>query len=242
MLGVVARGGGTPDLLSEAERMWAAEVESNARLGERGGALLGPGSRLLTHCNAGALASAGPGTALSVVRWAWAHGRLSRVWATETRPLFQGSRLTAWELEREGIPVTVIVDSCAPWLMHCGEVDAVVVGADRVAANGDTANKIGTYGLALAARRHGLPFYVAAPTATLDPGTPSGDEVTIEERDGAEVSAWWGRRLTPAGAAVWNPAFDVTPAELVTAIVTERGVARAPFLRSIAALLGKAPA
>src|SRR5690242_15190592 len=187
--------------------------------------LLGPGSRALTHCNAGGLATGGYGSAVGALLSAWEQGLLAHVWVDETRPLLQGARLTAWELETAGIPSTVIADSAAASLMAAGEVDAVLTGADRIAANGDTANKIGTYSLAVLARHHGLPFYVVAPTSTLDRSIADGTKIPIEERDPSEVTARF---------AAHNPAFDVTPEELVTAIVTEAGVHRAPYAASLA--------
>jgi methylthioribose-1-phosphate isomerase len=186
--------------------------------------LVSPGSRVLTHCNAGALATGGYGTALGAIRAAWEHGLVEYVWVDETRPRLQGARLTAWELETLGIPFAVITDSAAASLMAAGEVDCVFTGADRIAANGDTANKIGTYALALAARHHDIPFYVVAPTSTLDDDADTGADIPIEERDGAEVSARFPAR---------NPAFDVTPATLIVAIVTEAGVHRAPYSASL---------
>jgi methylthioribose-1-phosphate isomerase len=188
--------------------------------------LVAPGARVLTHCNAGALATGGYGTAVGAIRAAWERGLVERVWVDETRPLLQGARLTAWELERLGIPHAVIADAAAGSLMALGEVDCVVVGADRIAANGDTANKIGTYALAVLAHHHELPLYVVAPTSTLDRAAASGTEIPIEERAGEEVSARSPSR---------NPAFDVTPARLIAAIVTERGVHRAPYETSLAA-------
>jgi len=216
-------------LLTEAQSIWDEDLRMCRAMGDHGAALLTPGCRLLTHCNAGGLATAGYGTALGVVRSAWRQGRLRSVLADETRPFLQGARLTAWELQKEGIPVTVITDNMAAWMMKTGEVDAVVVGADRVAANGDAANKIGTYGLALAARAHGLPFYVAFPTSTLDLTLPTGDLIPIEERPAREVTHVGDKRLVPADVPVRNPAFDVTPASLVTALITERGIVRPPF-------------
>ncbi|MDF1503201.1 S-methyl-5-thioribose-1-phosphate isomerase, partial [Roseisolibacter sp. H3M3-2] len=198
-------------------------------IGEHGAALLGDAPRVLTHCNAGALATCGIGTALAPVYVARERGRDVRVWADETRPLLQGSRLTALELSRAGVPVTVIADGMAAALLRTGAVGAVLVGADRIAANGDAANKIGTYGLALAARAHDVPFYVLAPSSTVDPATADGAAIPIEERDPDEVRAPMGRRAAPDGVAAWNPAFDVTPAALITAIVTERGVHRPPY-------------
>jgi methylthioribose-1-phosphate isomerase len=194
-------------------------------------------ARVLTHCNAGALATAGYGTALGVVRAAVAQGKRVSVIADETRPFWQGARLTAWELKRDGIPVTVIADAMAAHLMSRGEIDLVVVGADRVAANGDVANKIGTYAVALAARAHGIPFYVAAPLSTLDPATSNGAAIPIEERGRDEVARAFGHTLVPEGVPVRHPAFDITPAALVSAIVTEAGIARPPFAESLAAQL-----
>jgi methylthioribose-1-phosphate isomerase len=187
-----------------------------------------PGDRALTHCNTGALATGGFGTAGGVLRAAWEHDRLAQVWVDETRPLLQGARLTAWELRRAGIPFRVVADSAAGGLMSQGLVDRIVVGADRIAANGDVANKVGTYPLAVLAARHEVPFYVAAPVSTIDPGTPSGDRIPIEERDPSEVAA---------DGDAFNPAFDVTPAELVTAIFTEAGVLEPPYGKAIAALV-----
>ena len=199
------------------------------RIGEHGLPLVPDGARVLTHCNAGALATAGIGTALAPVYLAARQGRRVEVYADETRPLFQGSRLTAWELARAGIPVTVLTDGMAASLMRAGRIDLCIVGADRIAANGDVANKIGTYSVAVAARHHGIPLYVAAPTSTLDPATPSGDAIEIEQRGDDEVRRSADTLTAPAGARVWNPAFDVTPAALVSAIVTDRGLFRAPF-------------
>jgi len=225
-------------LEQEARAMWAEDLEVNRALGRHGEPLLPRGARILTHCNAGALATVGYGTALGVVRAAHAAGKGIRVLAGETRPFLQGSRLTAWELQREGIPVTLITDGMPAALMAQGEVDLALVGADRIARNGDVANKIGTYGLALLCRAHGLPFYVAAPLSTLDPTLESGAGIPIEQRSPEEVTALGGRRIAPAGVPALNPAFDVTPAHLVTAIITERGVARPPYGASLAGLLG----
>jgi methylthioribose-1-phosphate isomerase len=207
-----------------AERIHADEVERCRRMAAHAVELFPAGARVLTHCNAGGLATGGYGTALGAVRAAWEAGLVERVWVDETRPLLQGARLTAWELERLGIPHAVIVDAAAASLMASGEVDVVVTGADRIAANGDTANKIGTYGLAVLARHHGIPFVVVAPTTTLDPATADGSGIPVEQRDGAEVTARFPAR---------NPAFDVTPAALVSAIVTELGVRRAPYPASL---------
>ncbi|HEX7117175.1 MAG TPA: S-methyl-5-thioribose-1-phosphate isomerase [Longimicrobiales bacterium] len=231
------------------EIVWGLYEEANAilvedrgmcrRIGEIGLEVLPEGEvSVLTHCNAGALATGGMGTALAPVYVAHALGRAVRVYVGETRPLLQGSRLTAWELERAGIPVTVVADTVVATLMRERRVDVVLTGADRIAANGDVANKIGTYGLAVLARHHGIPFYVAAPLSTLDPETPTGREIPIEERDGDEVRRGFGRLTAPASVPVYAPAFDVTPAELVTGIVTDRGVLRAPYEVAIRRALG----
>ncbi len=230
------------DPLAEALAMVAEDVERNRRIGDLGAALLPDSARIVTHCNAGALACAGYGTALGVVRSAHRSGRSPSVWVRETRPVLQGSRLTAWELGRLGIPATLIVDSAAGALMAAGEVDCCVVGADRVAANGDVANKVGTYELAVLARHHGVPFLVAAPVDTIDLECPDGAAIPIEQRDPDEVRRTAGHDTAPRGTAVWNPAFDVTPASLVDAIVTERGVARPPYPGALAALCGGDPA
>ncbi len=198
-------------------------------IGRHGATLLRDGMRILTHCNAGALATAGIGTALAPVYVAHAAGLALHVWADETRPLLQGARLTAWELARAGVSVAVCTDGMAASLMRAGQVDLVLVGADRIAANGDVANKIGTYGVAVAARHHGIPFVVAAPRSTIDPATPDGDAIEIEQRDADEVRALHGLPLAPPDVAVHNPAFDITPAPLVTAIVTDAGVQHPPF-------------
>jgi methylthioribose-1-phosphate isomerase len=211
-------------LRQEADAIWDEDRAMCARIGVAGAALIGGDALVLTHCNAGALATGGIGTALAPVYTLHEAGRRVAVVADETRPLLQGSRLTAWELTRAGVPVTVITDNMAASRLRRGDVTCVIVGADRIAANGDVANKIGTYGLALAARAHGVPFYVAAPTSTVDPATPHGDGIPIEERAAAEVAGWRGHPAAPPEATVWNPAFDVTPAELVTAIITDRGV------------------
>jgi len=216
-------------LLAEAHAIRAEDIAANRAMGAHGATLVPAGARILTHCNAGALATAGYGTALGVVRAAHAAGRVALVWVDETRPVMQGSRLTAWECVREGIPHRLISDVAAASVMARGQVDLVVTGADRIAANGDTANKIGTYGLAVLARHHGVPFYVAAPFSTIDPALPSGASIPIEERDPAEVRRVGAQPTAPAESPVYNPAFDVTPAELITAIVTERGVLRPPY-------------
>ena len=220
----VERALAAPDPAAEAVRIAADDVARNRRLGAHGAELLAEDARVLTHCNTGSLACVGYGTALGVVRAAHESGRRPRVWVDETRPVLQGSRLTAWELRRLGIPCTLVADVMAGSLMAGGEVEAVIVGADRIAANGDVANKIGTYPLAVLAHHHGLPFYVAAPLSTFDPDCADGSQIPIERRDGDEVAVVGGRRLAPAGVAVENRAFDVTPAELVTAYVTEEGV------------------
>jgi methylthioribose-1-phosphate isomerase len=197
---------------------------------------------VLTHCNAGGLATADYGTALAVIFTAHEQGKAIEVFADETRPLLQGARLTAWELQRRGVPVTLICDSMAAQVMKEGKVQLAVVGADRIASNGDTANKIGTYGVAVLARAHGLPFYVAAPSSTFDLSLPDGAAIPIEQRDPSEVTAGMGRQTAPAGVAVYNPAFDVTPAELISGIITERGVIQPVNARTIAAMLAPAPA
>ncbi len=221
--------GGADAALAEAERIAAADVAGNRALGELGAELVPDEARVLTHCNAGSLATVGYGTALGVVRAAHEAGKRPRVWAGETRPVLQGARLTAWELDRLGIPVTVVADAMAGSLMASGDVDLVVVGADRIAANGDVANKIGTYPLALLAREHGVPFIVAAPTSTIDLDTPDGSAIPVEERAADEVVVVGGERTVPSGVGVANRAFDITPARLVSAIVTEREVLRAPY-------------
>jgi methylthioribose-1-phosphate isomerase len=223
-------------LLAEAEAIDREDVLSCRRIGDLGAELLPANARILTHCNAGALATAGYGTALGVIRSAARLGKVRSVLADETRPYLQGARLTAWELMRDGIPTTVIADNMAGFLMSRGEVNAVVVGADRIARNGDVANKIGTYSVAVLAKENGIPFYVAAPVSTFDLATPSGDEIPIEERPPQEVTHHGGRRLTPVGVGIRNPAFDITPSRYITAIVCERGVARAPYEESLTAL------
>ncbi len=224
-------------LLVEAHAITDEDVRLNQAMGQHGAALLHDPMRVLTHCNAGALATAGHGTALGVIRSAVAAGKRIAVYADETRPFLQGARLTAWELMQDGIPVTLIADSAAGLLMRRGDIDAVIVGADRVAANGDVANKIGTYGVAVLARRHGIPFYVAAPLSTIDAGTACGDAIAIEERPAAEVTGHGGTQWAASGVGVRNPVFDITPAELVSALITERGVTRTPDGAKITALL-----
>ena len=216
-------------LLSEAEAILNEDVAANRALGDHGAELVPANARILTHCNAGALATAGYGTALGVVRSAHARGKLALLWVDETRPVMQGSRLTAWECVREGLPHRLIADVVAASVMARGEVDLIVTGADRIAANGDTANKIGTYALAVLARHHRVPFYIAAPFSTIDPALASGAQIPIEERDAREVRRVGPQATAPEKSPVYNPAFDVTPAELISAIITERGVFRPPY-------------
>ena len=216
-------------LLTEAQAILDEDLAGNRALGDHGAALVPDRARILTHCNAGALATAGYGTALGVVRSAYAQGKVALLWVDETRPVMQGSRLTAWECVREGIPHRLIADVAAASVMGRGEVDLVVTGADRIAANGDTANKIGTYALAVLARHHGVPFYVAAPFSTIDPALATGAQIPIEERDATEVRRVGSHATAPEGSPVYNPAFDVTPATLISAIITERGVFRPPY-------------
>jgi methylthioribose-1-phosphate isomerase len=216
-------------MLNEAEAIFGEDISSNERMGAYGQELVPQQARILTHCNAGALATAGFGTALGVIRAAHRAGKEIGVYATETRPYMQGTRLTTFELMREGIEVTLITDGMAAYLMSARGLDLVVVGADRIAANGDVANKIGTYGLAVSARFHGVPFYVAAPRSTIDMRVPDGARIPIEERDHVEITHFRGGRVAPEGVGVWNPAFDITPNELITAIITEAGVLRSPY-------------
>jgi methylthioribose-1-phosphate isomerase len=225
------------DLKAEAEAIYAEDVAANREIGRLGAELIRERARVMTHCNAGALATAGYGTALGVIRSS-KHKNITVI-ANETRPYLQGARLTAYELVQEGIPCTLITDSMAGHLMSKGEVDVVVVGADRIAANGDVANKIGTYTLAVLAKRHGIPFYVAAPLSTFDPKIPDGSHIPIEERPAAEVTGYGQTRWAPQGVAVRNPAFDVTPAELITGIISEKGIAAPPNRQTIAALLNR---
>lgn len=219
-----------------AEDLAAKRRAEDAAIGANGATLIAAGSAVLTHCNAGGLATGGIGTALGVVRTAFDQGRLLRCYATETRPLLQGARLTAWELARAGIPATLLPDSAAASLLASGAVGAVVTGADRIAANGDSANKIGTAQIALAAAAHGVPFYIAAPWTTIDLACPDGAHIPIEFRDGSEVGGFGTARWAPEGIETYNPAFDVTPAALIAAVITERGVVRPPFATGIAAL------
>ncbi|HSJ47652.1 MAG TPA: S-methyl-5-thioribose-1-phosphate isomerase [Gammaproteobacteria bacterium] len=228
-------------LESEARAIQEEDLAANRRMGELGAALIEPGAGVLTHCNTGSLATGGYGTALGVIRSAWAAGRLSGVFADETRPWLQGARLTAWELVQDAIPVTLLADGAAASLMKTGQVQWVVVGSDRIAANGDVANKIGTYSAAVAARHHGVKVMVVAPSSTIDMQTPDGDHIPIEIRDPAEVLSLAGRRVAAEGAQAWNPAFDITPAALVDAIVTERGVVLAPDAEKMADLMAEMP-
>ncbi len=220
-------------LVAEAQQIHDEDVASCRAMGAHGASLVPDGARILTHCNAGALATAGYGTALGVIRGAIEQHKKVSVLADETRPFLQGARLTAWELTRDGIPTTIITDSMAGWMMQKGEIDLVVVGADRIAANGDVANKIGTYAVAVLAREHGLPFYVAAPASTIDLATPDGAHIPIEERNPREVTHVGATRVAAEGASIRNPAFDVTPSRFVSAIITERGVFRAPYSESL---------
>jgi methylthioribose-1-phosphate isomerase len=225
-------------LIEEAQGMHAEDIASNQAMGRHGATLMPVSGGVLTHCNAGALATAGYGTALGVIRAAVEQGKKIHVYADETRPFLQGSRLTAWELVKDGIPTTVISDNMSGALMRQGKIGAVIVGADRIAANGDVANKIGTYTVAVLAKEHGIPFYVAAPISTVDLETPDGSQIPIEQRNPAEVTHIAGKVITPEGVQIENPAFDVTPAKYVTAIVTEKGIARAPYQESLAQLVG----
>jgi len=230
-------------LVAEAQRVLIEDIAANEAMGRHGAVLLPSSGGVLTHCNAGALATAGYGTALGVIRAAVDSGKKLSVYADETRPFLQGSRLTAWELMKDGIPTTLIADNMAGAIMRQGKIDAVIVGADRIAANGDVANKIGTYTVAVLAKEHGIPFYVAAPISTIDLNTPDGSRIPIEQRASTEVTHLAGRQIAPDDVRVENPAFDVTPSKYVTAIVTERGVARAPYQESLAGLIaGTVPA
>jgi methylthioribose-1-phosphate isomerase len=241
-----AQGGCSVDeikdrLTADARLIHDEDVQSCRTMGAYGASLVPDSARILTHCNAGALATAGYGTALGVIRAAAEQGKRVAVLADETRPFLQGARLTAWELVRDGIDTTVITDNMAGAMMRLGNVDLVVVGADRIAANGDVANKIGTYAVAVLAKEHGIPFYVAAPRSTIDLATPDGSLIPIEERSDREVTHVGSSRLTPEGARIRNPAFDVTPARFVTAIITERGIAKPPFTESLAGLVNMEP-
>jgi methylthioribose-1-phosphate isomerase len=227
------------DLIQEAQRMHAEDIAANQAMGRHGATLMPSAGGVLTHCNAGALATAGYGTALGVIRAAVENGKKIHVYADETRPFLQGSRLTAWELMKDGIPTTVIADNMAGSMMKQGKIAAIVVGADRIAANGDVANKIGTYTVAILAKEHNVPFYVAAPISTVDLACPDGSQIPIEQRNAREVTHIAGRQMVPEGVEVENPAFDVTPAKYVTAIVTEKGIARAPYEDSLRRLAGQ---
>ena len=225
------------ELVAEAQRMLVEDIAANEAMGKHGAALMPSSGGVLTHCNAGALATAGYGTALGVIRAAVAAGKQIQVFADETRPFLQGSRLTAWELMKDGIPTTLIADNMAGAMMRLGKIDAVIVGADLIAANGDVANKIGTYTVAVLAKEHGIPFYVAAPISTVDLNTTDGSKIPIEQRASTEMTHLAGKQIAPDAVRVENPAFDVTPNKYVTAIITERGVARAPYLESLAQLV-----
>jgi methylthioribose-1-phosphate isomerase len=223
-------------LVREARQMHVEDIAINETMGRNGAALMPSSGGVLTHCNAGALATAGYGTALGVIRAAVESGKQIHVFADETRPFLQGSRLTAWELMKDGIATTLISDNMAGAMMRMGKINAVIVGADRIAANGDVANKIGTYTVAVLAKEHGIPFYVAAPWSTVDLETPDGNAIPIEQRSAKEVTHFAGKQIAPDGVKVENPAFDVTPSKYVTAIITERGVARAPYQESLSTL------
>jgi len=226
------------ELIEEAKRMHAEDIATNQAMGRHGATLMPSDGGVLTHCNAGALATAGYGTALGVIRAAVEQGKKIHVYADETRPFLQGSRLTAWELMKDGIPTTVISDSMAGALMKQGRIGAIVVGADRIAANGDVANKIGTYTVAVLAKENGIPFYVAAPISTVDMACADGSAIPIEQRNGREITHIGGKQMAPDGVAVENQAFDVTPAKYVSAIITERGIAREPYGKSLRELAG----
>ncbi|OQY22242.1 MAG: S-methyl-5-thioribose-1-phosphate isomerase [Desulfobacteraceae bacterium 4572_35.2] len=226
-------------LRDEAIEIAAEDVRINMAMGQHGQVLFGQQAQVLTHCNAGALATGGYGTALGVIRAAVEAGKKIEVYADETRPFWQGARLTAWELQQDQIPVTVICDNMAGYLMQQGKIDAVIVGADRITANGDVANKIGTYTVAVLAKEHGIPFYVAAPLSTIDLNLADGSQIPIEQRDAREVTHCGDQQLAPAGVGVYNPAFDVTPARLVTAIITEQGIGQGDYLTQLAQLVAK---
>lgn len=226
-------------MLQEAHRILWEDLEMNKRIGAFGNQVISQKARILTHCNAGALATAGYGTALGVIRAANEAGKDIQVFADETRPLLQGARLTAWELMQDNIPVTLITDNMAGYLMRKGVIDLAVVGADRITANGDVANKIGTYTVAVLCKVHNIPFYVAAPASTIDMTLPSGDDIVIEERHHNEVTEVFGQQVAPAGVRVMNPAFDVTPSHLVTGIITDRGIVEAPYAENLAAMFGE---
>jgi methylthioribose-1-phosphate isomerase len=221
------------ELISEAKLIRKEDIEINRQMGKYGSDLLTSGDNILTHCNAGALATAGYGTALGVIRAAKEQGKKLHVYVDETRPVLQGARLTAWELQKEKIPATLITDNMAGFLMQQGKIDKIIVGADRITANGDTANKIGTYSLAVLAKEHGIPFYVAAPLSTIDTTMKTGAAIPIEERSSSEVTHLHGQQIAPAKIKVYNPAFDITPAKYITAIITEKGILQKPYLNSI---------
>jgi methylthioribose-1-phosphate isomerase len=221
------------ELIAEAKRICSEDIEINRRMGKNGSVLIDNGDNVLTHCNAGSLATAGYGTALGVLRAAREEGKKIHVYVDETRPVLQGARLTAWEMKKEKIAATLITDNMAGFLMQQGKIDKIIVGADRIAANGDTANKIGTYSVAVLARAHGIPFYVAAPVSTIDSSLKNGSAIPIEERAGVEVTCWRGVQTAPDGMKAYNPAFDVTPARYISAIITEKGIIKKPYLQSI---------
>lgn len=220
-------------LLEEADKIFREDIECNKEMGRFGSEVVPYGANILTHCNAGALATAGFGTALGVIRQAYSEGKNIHVYADETRPLLQGARLTAWELVQEGIPATLITDNMAGYCMKLGKIDMVITGADRITCNGDTANKIGTYSVAVLAKEHGIPFYIAAPLSTIDTDLKCGDEIKIEERDKNEVRELFGVRTSPENIDTFNPAFDVTPSRYITGIITEKGILRPPYTLSI---------
>ncbi len=227
------------ELIKEAQQMYIEDIAACEAMGRNGAVLLPKSGGVLTHCNAGALATCGYGTALGVIRSAVSSGSKINVYADETRPFLQGSRLTAWELQHDGIPTTVIADNMAGAMMRLGKINAVIVGADRIAANGDVANKIGTYSVAILAKEHGIPFYVAAPWSTIDLATATGEQIPIEQRSPKEVTHHAGKQVAPTGIAVENPAFDVTPNKYIAAIITERGIAKAPYSDSLQELSKK---
>ncbi|HKZ12092.1 MAG TPA: S-methyl-5-thioribose-1-phosphate isomerase [Rhodanobacteraceae bacterium] len=238
MRGCIDAGADAAALAREAQAIQNEDLAANRAMGAMGAALIQPRSGVLTHCNTGSLATAGFGTALGVIRAGYASGNIARVFAGETRPWLQGARLTMWELQRDGIPATLIADSAASHLMKAGEVQWVIVGADRIAANGDTANKIGTYQLAIAAKHHGVKFMVVAPSTTVDMATPSGDDIHIELRDPLELLSHAGQRTVAENALAWNPVFDVTPHDLIDVLVTERGVITSPDATALRAMFG----
>ncbi len=225
------------ELVAEAQSICAEDIANNRQMGKNGSALIADGDNILTHCNAGALATAGYGTALGVLRAAHEQGKKIHVYVDETRPVLQGARLTAWELKKEKIPATLITDNMAGFLMQQGKIDKIIVGADRITANGDIANKIGTYSLAVLARAHNIPFYVAAPLSTIDTALKTGTAIPIEERSGTEVTSFRKVQTAPAGMKVYNPAFDITPAKFLSAIITEKGILQKPYLQSIRCLM-----